>query len=526
MVGFDRLTHPARYQVPGLGGKKPWYLQGGISAENCIAAYKPIGAASLAASYINLANPGTYDLTAPTSAPTFNPAVGWTFNGTTQYLATGITPTNHTLYSILLRFSGIAGATGYICGFWGGSHGAEGYMFSPWRTDRRRYFNGTLASTLGAVTSTSGVMGIAGTGAYLDGELDFTLTIANGWNDEIYLGANKNDSGTPPVHTYTACNIQCVAIYDTVLSPVQVEAVSAAMLPFEAAPERSFIVIPDTQDLADSTPSDLAVIGDWIVANKDLLNIEAVLHEGDLINTPTHSAEWEAIEVLFAKLDAVELPYLAAIGNHDYDAPIADRGITAFNSCFPQSRYTDQYWWSGGFYEANHSENAYLILGDYLFLTLEFGPRQAVIDWAATIIAANPTRRVWIITHSYEYVDGSLVTTGDTNNPHDYFPGDTHDGAELWTELVKLYENIEWVQSGHHVSAIANGARHEGTGDNANKVVNVWCNWQTGGANPGEACIRIVKLYNSGDYIRVRSYNPVTNDYLSGDANDFVITYP
>lgn len=48
--------------VRGGGVAVPWYLAGGVSAANCIAAYQPIGAADYAASKVNLANPGTYDL--------------------------------------------------------------------------------------------------------------------------------------------------------------------------------------------------------------------------------------------------------------------------------------------------------------------------------------------------------------------------------------------------------------------------------------------------------------------------------
>lgn len=70
-----------------------WWLAGGIDPANCIAAYRAKGAASLAASYDNLAAPGngladgTYDLTLGV-APTFDAATGWTFNGSTQWLTT------------------------------------------------------------------------------------------------------------------------------------------------------------------------------------------------------------------------------------------------------------------------------------------------------------------------------------------------------------------------------------------------------------------------------------------------------
>jgi hypothetical protein len=61
----------------GLGGIAPggalWYLAGGAPLP--IAAYQPKGAVDLAASYINLANPGTYNV-APGSAPTLGDS-GW-----------------------------------------------------------------------------------------------------------------------------------------------------------------------------------------------------------------------------------------------------------------------------------------------------------------------------------------------------------------------------------------------------------------------------------------------------------------
>ena len=79
---FTPALQPAFSQE---GGVVPWYLAGGIAKANCIAAYQPKGAASLAASYVNLVTPGTYDA-APGTAPTFDSALGWTFDGTSQYL--------------------------------------------------------------------------------------------------------------------------------------------------------------------------------------------------------------------------------------------------------------------------------------------------------------------------------------------------------------------------------------------------------------------------------------------------------
>ena len=68
---MNRTIHLIHQSFATMGKKViPWYRSGGIPAANCVAAYKAIGAASQADSYINLVSPGTYDCTASTPAPT------------------------------------------------------------------------------------------------------------------------------------------------------------------------------------------------------------------------------------------------------------------------------------------------------------------------------------------------------------------------------------------------------------------------------------------------------------------------
>lgn len=79
-----------RRQLATLAGKQdsiPWYLPTGVSAANVLAAYHPKGAASLAASYVNKANPGTYNLS-PGNAPILD-AYGWDSTSGTPYLNIG-----------------------------------------------------------------------------------------------------------------------------------------------------------------------------------------------------------------------------------------------------------------------------------------------------------------------------------------------------------------------------------------------------------------------------------------------------
>ena len=106
--------------TPALHGSAevvPWYLSGGVSRANCLAAYQAIGAASLAESYVNLVNPGTYDLSGGT-APTWAAESGWTFNGADQYKTTGIDPAANATqtWSMIVRYSNCTAGAGFMMG--------------------------------------------------------------------------------------------------------------------------------------------------------------------------------------------------------------------------------------------------------------------------------------------------------------------------------------------------------------------------------------------------------------------------
>lgn len=73
---------------------KPWWLTAGISSADCIAVFQPIGAASYALSKVNLANPGTYNLTNEATYPNWDSTNGWTVA-----LGAGLTMGNYSFVS-------------------------------------------------------------------------------------------------------------------------------------------------------------------------------------------------------------------------------------------------------------------------------------------------------------------------------------------------------------------------------------------------------------------------------------------
>lgn len=200
----------------------PWWLAGGVSVANAVAAYQPIGAADLSGSYINLANPGTYNA-APGVAPTFDASTGWTFNGSNQYLSTGILPASS--WSVFVRYSGASSTDGIIIG---------AYKSSAIRYDIRTRWGGTFrsyyffgAAGFGGAFQSSGVIGNAGSTFYFNSNVDAVVAGSGSMSDyPLWIGAlNYVGSGLG----YYNGKIQSVAIYNTTLTADQVSAITTAM---------------------------------------------------------------------------------------------------------------------------------------------------------------------------------------------------------------------------------------------------------------------------------------------------------
>lgn len=203
----------------GAAAAVSWWLSGGVSASNAVAVYQPIGAASLAASYINLANPGTYNA-APGVAPSWASATGWGFDGSTQYLTTGVT-VNANTWSMIVRFSGgITTGDRCLCGNYQALATKD---FSLWQitAGKTYYINNALLASANYITA--GILAMAGKKAYKNGNDDGTIPV--GEVTSAPVGVGRAGSGG----YYFFGQIQGFAIYNATLTAPQVAAISAAM---------------------------------------------------------------------------------------------------------------------------------------------------------------------------------------------------------------------------------------------------------------------------------------------------------
>lgn len=215
-----RIRHGLKNNVVMLGrGALPWYRAGGAPAP--IAVWLAKGAASLAASYVNLVSPGTYNA-APGTAPELH-ANGWTANSS-AFLKTGLVPAG-TDWTIISRHISISNSTH---GFFGVYHGATQCLLVRHIADNVNYYNGgSVYDNAGSFLS--GVVAISGKNVYRNG-VDTGNISAGGTNPtaEIFLMCYNNGSGTATAKMQNGYLAGC-AVWNSTLTPAQVLAVSTAM---------------------------------------------------------------------------------------------------------------------------------------------------------------------------------------------------------------------------------------------------------------------------------------------------------
>ena len=165
-----------------------------------------------------------------------------------------------------------------------------------------------------------------------------------------------------------------------------------------------------------------------------------------------------------------------------------------------------------------------------MILTLEFGPRNKVLDWANQIVNQHPNHLVIVNTHAYMYSDSTRQNGKDFWRAQAYGVGkDTgddavNDGEDIWNKLVKKHANIRFVFSGH----VLNGG--VGTLISVNEagylVYQMLANYQEGvkgSVKGGNGYLRILDLDFKKKQLNVKTYSPYLNQYKNEEAQSFTI---
>jgi hypothetical protein len=293
----------------------------------------------------------------------------------------------------------------------------------------------------------------------------------------------------------------------------------------------TLVLLPDTQTYCRSYPEILQSQAAWVAKNAD--SISFVLQQGDI--TDNNSVEhWRIASAAFHTIQA-KVPFTFVPGNHDIGTNGRSdvRNTDLMNKFLPFDTYGKTKGF-GGCFEAGKMDNTWHTFKagriNWLILSLEFGPRNAVVEWARQIVENHPKHKVIINTHAYMYSDDQRISKrhGHTWAPQDYGVGkDTgdnavNDGEQLWEKLVSQYANIMFVFSGHVLNdgtgTLVSKGRH------GNAVYQMLANYQDGVKNTikgGNGNLRILTINHRRHTISVKTFSPYTNQYRSESDQHF-----
>lgn len=308
----------------------------------------------------------------------------------------------------------------------------------------------------------------------------------------------------------------------------------------------SLIMVPDLQNYVkwgrNQPLVDLMMA--WIVDNIDTLNIKMVMGMGDLVENDekitndydgdqTTKSQWEAVSKAFGKLDG-KVPYIAATGNHDYSIDRQGNRTSHFSDFFTTDRnhLNQKILVQNTRNEQGRpalDNSAYEIKGlngkDYLFITVEYGPRDTVLTWAKNVAAMEQYKNHRVILSTHEYLNAKDTrTNGEISwlywepynvdnmiqkSPRIKLPN-ANNGQQIWEKVIQPSSNIEMVLCGH-ISGEGYRADKNRSGKSVHQIL--FDAQSMGGGhrdgNGGDGWLRILEFFPDGKTVKVKTFSPL-----------------
>ncbi len=295
----------------------------------------------------------------------------------------------------------------------------------------------------------------------------------------------------------------------------------------------SLILLPDPQTYMKFGRNQgiFELMTGWIEENIENLNIKMVLCTGDLVeqnellvadktngNKPSRD-QWRFISKAFDKLDG-KVPYILAAGNHDFGYKNIENRKSNYNTYFPAHKNLLN---AKLLKEVTNNidglptiENAAFEFisphgRKFLFINLEFAPRNTVIEWANKVSKkkAYKDHTLVLLTHSY------LNANNEHIEKENYPIEDGNYGKAIWEKLVKPSENIQMVFSGH-IGGVNDFKAHVGyrvdTNKSGKKVNQITFNAQALGGgwhgNGGNGWLRILEFLPDKKTVKMHTFSP------------------
>ncbi|SDJ99325.1 lamin tail domain-containing protein [Sediminibacillus albus] len=267
----------------------------------------------------------------------------------------------------------------------------------------------------------------------------------------------------------------------------------------------TFVWMSDTQYYSESYPYIYDRQTQWIVDNRDAMNIQYVMHTGDLVDESDKAYQWDHADNYMKTLDDAGVPYGVLAGNHDVSQKTND--YTNYYKYFGADRFQEKPYYGGSYLNnRGHYDLISANGNDYIMVYLGWGVEEEGIAWMNEVLAAYPDRQAILNFHEY------LQATG-TRHPL---------GEKLYNEVVVPNENVIAVLSGHYHEAqlLVDELDDDGDGTSDRTVYQMLADYQAG-PEGGQGYMRLLHFDSDNNKIIVNTYSPYLDDYNYYDTDAY-----
>lgn len=266
---------------------------------------------------------------------------------------------------------------------------------------------------------------------------------------------------------------------------------------------------------------------DFLLNQRENMNIQYMIHSGDIVNKPDQAYQWINADGQYQRLDDAHFPYGILAGNHD--VRIYDNDYTTYGEYFGEDRYQNNPWYGGSY--ANNRGHYDLLSSnglDFLVLYMGWDVKEDQIQWLNQVLAQHPDREAILVFHEFLSPDGSL----------------TEQPQQIMDQVVAKNPNVKLVLGGHHTGALTETTDFDDDGDGkADRTVTSmlfdyqYLNDDKDKSEGGFGYLRLLHFDHKNQQLVVRTYSDSLKDYNADDPQfadadgnllahqDFVVPY-
>lgn len=266
----------------------------------------------------------------------------------------------------------------------------------------------------------------------------------------------------------------------------------------------TFAWMSDTQYYCESYPEIFTTDVNYILNNRDKLNIKYVIHTGDIVDDMTESYQWVNANNALKLFDNFNMPYGVLAGNHDVNEESLD--YAKYCEEYGESRFNNSFYY-GESYKNNkgHYDLISANQNKFIIIYMGYGVTSDECTWMNKVLQENQDRKAILCFHNYINTDGNL----------------DEDGKEIYDNVVKNNSNVFMVLNGHYhgVSRRIEEIDDNNDGIKDRRVYEVLADYQYGECG-GNGYLKFIEFDPKNNKINFTTYSPKMDDYNFYDNDE------